>query len=121
VARFSLHAAWAVPAIFVCGVVMSRLFVPSLAEYATPYGGFVLFKAGVFAVLMGFAASNKWHFGRRLADGDDRAVPGLLRAIKLEWVLIAAVLVVTAAMTSLYAPEHLDGSFAPEHEPVLTH
>jgi putative copper resistance protein D len=121
VTRFSTHATWAVPAIFVCGLVMSALFIRSVAELATAYGAMVLGKALAFALLMVPAAYNKWRFGPRLLRGDSAAAAGLQRAITVEWLLIAAVLVATAVMTSLFAPEHLEGSFAPEHEPVITH
>jgi len=121
VARFSQHAAWAVPAIFVCGLVMSVLLIRSVAELATPYGAMVLGKALGFAVLMALAAQNKWRYGPRLLAGDAGAVPALQRTIKAEWVLIAVVLAATAVMTSLYAPEHLEGSFAPEHEIAPSH
>jgi putative copper resistance protein D len=121
VTRFSVHATWAVPAIFVCGLGMSVLFVPSVRELMTPYGAMVLGKSAAFALLMVLAAYNKWRFGPRLLDGDSNAAAGLMRAITVEWLLIGAVLVATAVMTSLYAPEHLEGSFAPDHEPVSTH
>jgi copper resistance protein D len=121
VARFSAHATRAVPAIFVCGLLMSLLFIRSFAEAATPYGAMVLGKSLGFAALMGLAALNKWHYGPRLLGGDGTAVPGLQRTIKAEWFLIAALLVATAVMTSLYAPAHLEGSFAPEHEVVPAH
>jgi putative copper export protein len=70
---------------------------------------------------MALAAQNKWRFGPRLLAGENGAVPALLRTIKAEWVLIAVVLAATAVMTSLYAPEHLEGSFAPEHEAAPAH
>jgi putative copper export protein len=121
VTRFSTHATWAVPAIFACGLVMSLLLIRSFAELATPYGAMVLGKVLAFALLMTLAAYNKWRFGPRLLRGDASAVAGLQRAMTAEWLLIAIVLSATAVMTSLYAPEHLEGSFAPEHEPVITH
>ena len=121
VARFSAHAGAAVPAIFVCGFLMSVLLIRSLAELATPYGAMVLGKSLGFAVLMALAAQNKWRLGPRLSAGDASAVPALQRTVKAEWVLIAVVLVGTAVMTSLYAPEHLEGSFAPEHEAAPPH
>jgi len=121
VARFSAHAARAVPAIFVCGFVMSVILVRSIAELATPYGAMVLGKALTFAALMALAAQNKLRFGPRLLAGDGSAVTALQRTIAWEWVLIAVVLVGTAVMTSLYAPEHLEGSFAPEHEAAPSH
>jgi putative copper resistance protein D len=121
VARFSKHATSAVPAIFVCGFLMSVLFIRSFAELATPYGAMVLGKSLGFAVLMALAAQNKWRFGPRLLGGDAAAVPALQRTIKAEWVLIAVVLAATAVMTSLYSPEHLEGSFAPEHDVAPAH
>ena len=121
VARFSKHAAYAVPAIFVCGAVMSGLFIRSLDELASPYGAMVLGKSLAFAGLMALAARNKWVFGPRLLAHDGRAIPALQRAVKAEWALIAVVLAATAVMTSLYAPLHIEGSFAPEHEAAPQH
>ncbi len=121
VARFSAHASTAVPSIFVCGFIMSVLFIRSLDELTTPYGAMVLGKSLGFAALMALAAQNKWRFGPRLLAGDHSAVPALQRTIAWEWGLIAVVLAATAVMTSLYAPEHLEGSFAPEHEVAPTH
>ena len=121
VARFSSHAGAAVPAIFVCGFLMSVLFIRSFAELTTPYGAMVLGKSLGFATLMALAAQNKWRLGPRLSAGDASAVPALQRTITAEWVLIAVLVAATAIMTSLYAPEHLEGSFAPQHEVVPAH
>lgn len=121
VARFSSHATTLVPAIFVAGSIMSVLFVRSAAELATPYGAMIVGKTVAFGVLMILAARNKWRFGPRLLAGDAAAALGLKRAIGAEWLLIAAVLVATAAMTTLFAPEHLEGAFAPDHEPAPAH
>jgi putative copper resistance protein D len=121
VARFSRHAGTAVPAIFVCGFLMSVLFIRSFDEFATPYGAMVLGKALGFAALMALAAQNKWRLGPRLSAGDASSVQALQRTVKAEWALIAVVLVATAVVTSLYAPEHLEGSFAPEHRSAPTH
>ena len=75
VARFSAQAVRAVPVIFVCGFLMSALFIRSFAELATPYGAMVLGKALGFAVLMALAAQNKWRLGPRMLAGDGSAVP----------------------------------------------
>jgi putative copper export protein len=120
VARFSAQAVRAVPAIFVCGLLMGVLFIRSFDELATPYGAMVVGKSAAFAVLMGLAAQNRWRFGPRLRAGDGAAVPPLVRTVKAEWVLIAAVLAATAVMTSLYAPEHLEGGFG-QHETAPAH
>jgi putative copper export protein len=116
VARFSAHAVRLVPAIFVCGLLLTALFVRSLAELATPYGAMIAAKALGFAALMALAARNKWRLGPRLLAGEGGAATGLQRTIAAEWAVFALVLIATAAMTSLFAPEHLEGSFAPEHE-----
>ena len=121
VARFSADATWLVPDVFVAGLLMGVLFVRSFAELATPYGAMVLGKSAAFAVLMALAARNKWRFGPRLLAGEEAAVTGLRRTIVAEWLIIALVLVATAAMTSLFAPEHLEGGFAPEHEAEPAH
>ena len=81
----------------------------------------VLGKSLAFAALMALAALNRWRFGPGLLAGDAAAVPALKRTIKIEWVLIVAVLAATAVMTSLYAPEHLGGAFAPGHEGAPSH
>lgn len=121
VARFSAHAIRLVPAIFVAGALMTVMFVRSFAELATPYGAMVVGKAVAFAALMALAARNKWRYGPRLGTGEEGAAAGLRRTIVAEWLLITLVLVATAAMTSLFAPEHLEGGFAPEHEPEPAH
>jgi putative copper export protein len=121
VARFSAHATWLVGGLLVCGVGMSVIFIRSFAELATPYGAIVLGKALGFAVLLGLAGLNRWRFGPGLSAGDSGAARRLERTIVAEWLLIAAVLAATAAMTALFAPEHLEGAFAPEHDVRPTH
>lgn len=115
VARFSALAVKLVPLILVCGAIMSVVLVRSLAELATGYGALLLSKTGVFAVLMGLAALNKWRFGPRLAGGDLAANAALRRTVAIEWLLLAALLIGTAVGTSLFSPEHLEGLFGPEH------
>jgi putative copper export protein len=121
VARFSALAARLVPAIFVCGVAMTAVLVRSPAELATGYGALLLAKTGMFAVLMGLAAANKWRFGPRLGSGDGAAAASLRRTVAVEWLLIAVLLIGTAVGTSLYSPEHLEGAFAPEHRVEPAH
>jgi putative copper export protein len=107
-----------VPAIFVAGAIMAVVLIRSFAELATPYGVMVIGKALGFGALLALAARNKWRFGPRLLAGDAAAALGLRQTIVAEWLLIAVVLVATAVMTALFAPEHLEGGFAPEHEPT---
>jgi putative copper export protein len=116
VAQFSALATRLVPAILLCGVVMAVLFIQSLAELATGYGALVLAKTAGFGVLMALAAVNKWRFGPEILRGNGAAVASFRRTVAAEWGLIAAILIVTAVLTSLFAPEHLEGAFGPEHQ-----
>jgi copper resistance protein D len=105
VERFSSLAIWLVPAVFVAGLVLAVGLLPDLAALGTPYGWLLIAKISAFAVLMGFAALNKWRLGPALAQGDGAAASRLRRSLVAEYVLIAAVLCVTATMTTFYSPE----------------
>jgi hypothetical protein len=61
-----------------------------------------LAKVGGFTALIALAALNKWRFGPRIAAG---AAAAFRRGVAVEWVLIAAVLTVTATMTTLFSPD----------------
>jgi putative copper export protein len=115
VARFSRLALRCVPAIFVCGVALALIFIRSAAELLTPYGAIVAAKAVAFAGLMALAAANKWRFGPRLASGGAAAAAAFKRTVVVEWAMLAAVLVATALLTTLFAPEHLEGTFGGDH------
>jgi putative copper export protein len=54
------------------------------------------------------AALNKWRYGPALA-GDDRARAAFQRTVAVEYVLICAVLMATAIMTTLFSPESMQG------------
>jgi len=99
---FSRIAAWVVPAILLAGVGLTVLLVPSWAVFKQPYGQLLLTKVTLFAVLMALATLNKWTFGPACARGQSRAFK---RAVAAEFVLICAVLAVTAVMTTFYSPE----------------
>jgi len=99
---FSRIAAWVVPAILLAGVGLTVLLVPSWAVFKQPYGQLLLAKVTLFAVLMALATLNKWTFGPACARGQSRAFK---RAVAAEFVLICAVLAVTAVMTTFYSPE----------------
>lgn len=101
---FSRIAGFVVPVIVLAGVGLTALLVPSLSVFRQPYGQLLLAKAGLFAVLMGLAAFNKWIFGPAVGE-DDGATRAFRRTIAVEYVLICTVLAVTAAMTTFYSPE----------------
>jgi len=114
--QFSRLATRIVPAVLVCGLGMAVVFLRSLEDLVTPYGGFVIAKTAGFGVLMGLAALNKWRYAPALRAGDEHAARSFRHTVAAEWVLIAVILVTTAVMTSLYAPEHLEGAFGAGHD-----
>jgi putative copper export protein len=99
---FSRVAAWVVPVILLAGVGLTVLLVPNWAVFKQPYGQLLLMKVGLFAVLMALATLNKWTFGPACATGRTRAFK---QAVAVEYVLICAVLAITAIMTTFYSPE----------------
>lgn len=102
VQRFSRLATWLVPLIAIAGVALGLgLAGPRL--YDTPYGRMLIAKLAAFAVLMGLAALNRWRLGPAVGSGP-AAVRTFRRSIWTEYALIGAVIVLTAALTSLYSP-----------------
>jgi putative copper resistance protein D len=92
-----------VPVILLAGIVMAVLLLPNLQALSEPYGELLIAKVAGFAALMGLAAANKWRFGPALVHGQS----GLWfrRSVAAEYMLIAAVLTITAVMTSFFSPE----------------
>lgn len=105
VARFSSVAIRIVPLIFLAGIGMAILLLPSLGSLGSPYGLLLIAKVLVFTVLMGIACLNKFRLGPAVAFGHVPSLVLLRRCVAIEVWLIAVVLTVTAAMTTLYSPE----------------
>lgn len=101
--NFSRIAIWLVPAIFLAGGVMSLLLIDRWATFREGYGVLLLVKIGGFSALMLLAALNKWRYGPALAEGSGAAA--FQRTVAVEYVLICAVLMATAVMTTLFSPE----------------
>jgi putative copper export protein len=91
-----------VPVILLAGVGLTVLLVPDWAVFRQPYGQLLLAKVALFAVLMALATLNKWTFGPACASGRTRAFK---QAVAVEYVLICAVLAITAILTTFYSPE----------------
>jgi putative copper resistance protein D len=102
---FSKIALWLVPGILVAGFLLGLALIRHLAEFRTGYGISLLAKFAGFAVLMGLAAVNKWRLGPAIAGGDARVLASFRRSLAIEYVLICAVLSITAVMTTFYSPE----------------
>jgi putative copper export protein len=115
ITRFSSIALRTVPLILVCGVAMAALFVRSVAELLTGYGALLITKAALFGVLMALAALNRTRYAPALESGRETARVTFTRVVRAEWLLIACVLIVTALLTELFAPENLHGTFVDGH------
>jgi len=105
VALFSSAAVWLVPLIFVVGATIAALLLPDVASLRKPYGELVLVKVALFALLMVLAALNKWRLGPALGGEDLLAGRSFRRVVVVEYVIILAVLAVTAVMTTFFSPE----------------
>jgi putative copper resistance protein D len=105
-ARYSALASYLVPLIAVAGVAMAWILTGGPAIFQRPYGELLLLKLLVFALLMVLAAVNRWRLVPALAApaSSGRAGRALRRTVIAEFVLIAIVLTVTAALTTLYSP-----------------
>lgn len=115
ISRFSALAARTVPAIFVCGLVMAAVLLGGFAQLLTPYGAMIIVKTVGFAVLMALAVVNKWRYGPAIAARAEGAVRRFVRTVAAEAVLIVAILMTTAVMTSLFAPARLHEPSSQQH------
>jgi putative copper export protein len=105
VERFTAVATWLVPLILLAGVAMAALLLPNLAALGQPYGRLLIAKVVGFALLMGLAAANRWRLGPALAERRTGSERRFRRSLAAEFVLIAAILTITAIMTSFFSPE----------------
>jgi copper resistance protein D len=107
-ARFSAIALGMVGALLAAGVLLLWLMLGRWsALLGTGYGRTAFVKVSLVACLIGCAGSNKLWLTPRLAGGDHRALRWLRTSIAVEQVLAAAVLIVTAVLTTLMGPPSL--------------
>jgi putative copper resistance protein D len=105
VERFSRIATLLVPFIFVAGLVMTAGLLPSVSALTTGYGLGLVGKASAFALLMLLAALNRWRLGPALAADDPAARSSFTTSVMTEFVIIAAVLMGTAILTTFWSPD----------------
>jgi putative copper resistance protein D len=105
VVLFSAAAIWLVPLILLVGGAIAALLLPDVAALGRPYGRLVIAKSGLFALLMVLAALNRWRLGPALEGANLSAGRSFRRVVIVEYVIIIAVLSVTAVMTTLFSPE----------------
>jgi putative copper export protein len=101
---FSAAALWLVPLIPAAGIALATLLLPDLTALLAPYGLLLIAKAALFAALMGLAAINRLRLTPALTQADPRAPARLRRTIAAEYLIICAVLAVSAVMTGLFSP-----------------
>src|SRR5690606_31206775 len=99
VARFSRIGGLVVPVILIAGVAAAMWLLPGLQSRGSPYGLGLIARVVAFCVLMALAAYNRWRLGPALASGDPRVQRRFCSVVLAEWILIAAVLAGTAALT----------------------
>jgi putative copper export protein len=101
--RFSVIAGWLVPLILVAGLAMAWLLTGTLKVLGKPYGELLIVKLAGFGLLMLLAAYNRWRLTPAFEQA--RSAASLRRSLAAEYLLIVAVLSVTAVLTAFYSPE----------------
>jgi putative copper export protein len=104
--RFSYVAFRIVPAIFIAGLLLAAVLLPSLASLRTNYGLLLMSKVAGFTALMAIAAYNKHRLGPLIKAGRQTALTLFGRVVLAEWVTIAVIVAVTATMTGVFSPTH---------------
>jgi copper resistance protein D len=107
--RYSRFAGILVPLIPAVGLAMAFVLLPDLSALRRPYGLLLGLKLLGFAMLMVLAALNRWRWVPALAAAAAPAhmAPArtaLRRSLVGEYLLIIAVLLATAVLTTFYSP-----------------
>ncbi len=103
---FSFWAGRLVPFIPLVGLGIALALIRDAATLRQPYGLLLGAKLLGFALLMVLAALNRWRWVPALTADPAPARSALLRSLVAEYLLITAVLAVTAALTAFYTPDH---------------
>lgn len=103
--RFGQIAMGGVGLLLLAGVTLATLLTGGLTPLLTTgYGQFLIGKILIVAVLLLFAAANKWRLVPAFERGDATASRRLRRSIALEMALIAVILLITAVLTTMTSP-----------------
>lgn len=103
---FGRMALWVVGALTVAGGVTLWLLTGDiLLAVSTPYGQFFALKLGVFLAVIALAAWNKLHVTPALLRQEPGAGAHLRRSIRIEAAFVAVILLTTATLTTVSAPE----------------
>ncbi len=100
--RFGQLAVYVVLGLFIAGVIMaSNLLASPNQLYSTEYGRTLAVKILIFFALLGLAALNKLRLVPALKTSQPNAAKRLQQSIALESVLVAAIFIITATLTTV--------------------
>jgi putative copper export protein len=105
VQRFSAIAVGAIAALILAGIILIVVLVTLPVVEVTPYVVTLGLKIFLATLVFALAGYNKFRLTPRVLVADLTAVRALRTAIDVELVLIAAVLVATATLTTYNAPQ----------------
>ena len=107
--EFGNNALWVVGLLTGVGAITLWILTGNIFKALyTPYGQFFALKLTIFSAVMGFAAWNKLRLTPALLHQDQSACTKLRQSVRLEATLIGAILITTAALTTVSAPEKSD-------------
>jgi putative copper export protein len=105
VRRFSAIATGLIGGLVIAGLVLILVLVDFDREpWLSPYGQTLAIKISIAVLVLGLAGYNKFRLTPPLATGDPAAAAALRRMISVELVLIGAILVTTAILTTYFSP-----------------
>ena len=105
ITRFSSLAFISTGALVIAGLVLVMILVDFNNDpWLSPYGQILGAKLCIVGVVLGLAGYNRRRLTPRLLAGDGTALKTLQQTINIELVLIAAVLAVTAILTTYTSP-----------------
>jgi putative copper resistance protein D len=107
-ARFGSAAVVVVAGLMAAGLGLLWLMLDGVADlWSTEYGRYVMLKLAFVACLLCLAAFNKLNLTPRLLAGDLQAARSLRASLRLELLLGAVILAVTATLTTIAGPPAL--------------
>ena len=115
ITRFSTLAVRSVPLILMCGAAMTLIFVRRVDALISGYGAMIGVKTLAYLVLLGLAALNRQRLVPEIVGASNAARRAFGTVVRIEWLLLAGVLIATALMTDLFSPEGLHASFSSAH------
>ena len=90
-----------IPLLIIAGGYMGYVLVGSLSALFTgAYGQALILKTLSVAGLLSFAAINKLRIIPQIASGDQTATGRLVKSISYEWIVLIAILLITAVLTT---------------------